>query len=302
MGYTHYWTQIRDLTPAEWAVVQIDVAAILVAAEDRGIALAGGDGAYESAPEFHADFFKFNGVGCHAHEPMGIHRVRSAVADTQTHGQQDSGMCKTHRRPYDLAVTACLCYLSQVSESHDVTSNGHGEDFFDGLALARQALPHRQHRLDIPHGVMQKDRWCGPWIYNYQTSGFKVRFCVDGRAYVMRVGEAGQQAANTYVFPTHRALAEFLDAHKSAAFKKGGRMKWGGSYEAIEPDIWNATGSFDTTRHARIAAAQAKALRTLFPVPLANQGQPPSFVRPNEYPPPAEGYAHYVKDLLQASA
>jgi hypothetical protein len=57
---------------------------------------------------------------------------------------------KTARRPYDLAVTAALCYLSTVPDpaAFTVSSDGHGKDFLDGLAETRRALPHYANILD----------------------------------------------------------------------------------------------------------------------------------------------------------
>jgi len=74
----------------------------------------------------------------------------------------------------------------------------------------------------------------------------------------------------------------------------------------VEPNIYNAYGSFDAARHKRIATAQAFALAPLFDSrytpDVANHLQkPPAYVRPGEMPEPAT--RHYSFDeLLKALA
>jgi hypothetical protein len=69
----------------------------------------------------------------------------------------------------------------------------------------------------------------------------------------------------------------------------------------VEPNIWNAYGSFDAARHKRIATAQAFALAPLFePGTLITQ-RPPLFVRPGEMPEPE--IRHYsFSELIKALA
>ena len=302
MGYTHYWTQNRDFTIEEWVDIRADIEAILQFAEhERGIPLANGLGAGGTRPEINYDRIWFNGLEEGRHETMCIDRVREPLDSGQSKDELGGALCKTARKPYDQVVTACLCYLSSVTETHSVTSNGHGYNFLSGLELARQALPRYANVLDIPRGVMEDDRWCGPWIRAQQKSGFRVRFCVDGRGYVFRVANKDVERENAYVFPTHRSLGEFLQKNKIATFKKGGRTDWG-SYGAVEPDIWDPSGCFDGARNTRIAKAQAEVLRALFPAPPENQGRPPLFVRPNEFPAPEDGYAYRLSDLLEISS
>jgi len=299
MGYTHYWTQKRDWTPAEWLEVRAEIEAILKFAEhDRGIPLGDGAGDGGTSPEIGDNAIWFNGLGEDAHETMGINRVRPKLDSGQPKNEYGADLCKTARKPYDQVVTACLCYLSSVTESHCVSSDGVGSDFLAGLELARQALPRYANVLDLPLGIMEDDRWCHPWV-SCKGSGFDVRFCVDGRGYVMRVGK-GLEEEIAYAFPTHKALGEFLETHKTATFKTGGKSVFG-SYGVVEPNIWKASGSFDEAREKRIARAQAKVLKTLFPIPPEHQGRPPLFVRPNEFPPPANGYAYSLGDLLNIS-
>lgn len=290
MGYTHYWTQKRSFTADEWTEVSADIGRIVSYAQTHtGIALANGMGDGGTSPEFDAKSIRFNGLGDDSHETFVVYRMRCREWEGGTLG---GSFTKTARKPYDPVVTACLCYLSSVAETHSVSSDGKGADFLAGLAVARVALPEKANVLDIPMDVMRDDRWTGPWISGHKDCGFHARFCVDGFGYVER-GDGKEW----YRFESHKALAEFLDANKYARFPRGGSTGWGG-YPAHEPAIWNATGSFDKARHDRIARAQAKVLRTLFPADAAHAFPPPAYARPNEIPSREEAPFCYSLDEL----
>lgn len=295
MGYTHYWTMTRDLTVDEWTEVQQDIGDILTYIENvSGVPLGNGEGKRRSRPTMDAAGFMFNGIGDDAHETFGITRKRIKQWEGGTLG---GDFCKTARKPYDIAVTACLCYLDSCLEPRgfDVSSDGHGRNFMDGLEAARQALPRKANVLDIPLGIRQDDRWTGPWVNGSYDSGYEVRFCVDGHGYVMR-GEG-----EWYRFDTHSDLGRFLDVNKVAIFQRGGRSSFG-DYGRQEPNIWNASGSFDKARHERIAKAQGKVLAKLFPVDADHAFPPPAFVRPGDLPRPEEaGTFHYsLADLINS--
>jgi hypothetical protein len=143
-----------------------------------------------------------------------------------------------------------------------------------------------------------------PWVNCYESSGFDVKFCVDGKGYVehLKTGE-------WYCFETHLALAQFLDRTKEVKFPRRHKVRFGAYVDDVgnvEPNIWNAYGSFDAARHARIAHAQAFALAPLFGTndavhTAAGTQKPPAYVRPGEMPEPAT--RHYSFDeLLKALA
>jgi hypothetical protein len=287
MGYTHYWNQARDFTRAEWADVRADLAAILKHAQhEHGIALGNGAGDGGSSPEVSDDKVWFNGIGDDAHETMCINRVRPAKESWQS--KRGNDFCKTARKPYDVAVVAVLCYLSTItrrddpatgepivgSEAFTVSSDGDGAEFLDGLELARRALPSKANMLDIPMDVMRADRWCMPWVNVKDRTKYQVHFCVDGRGYVLRGKES-------YCFETHKALAQFLERTKRATYSKRHVVRWNDRVledcGREEPNIWNAYGSFDPERHARIGRAQSRVLATLFPVDPSCARQPPLY-------------------------
>lgn len=296
MGYTHYWTQTRNLTRDEFVEIAKDIGDILKYAQhEAGIPLGNMMGDPGSSPEFGTDSFGFNGVGDDSHETFRIARVREKAWEG---GILGGDFTKTARKPYDDVVTACLCYLDSCLEKRAfrVSSDGDGRDFLTGLDLARKALPRKANILDIPRGVMEDDRWTAPWVDRGNNTGFSVKFCVNGKGYVFKLG----RTVETYCFESHLALAAFLDAHKQAVFPRGGHTGFG-RYDRIETNIWSATGCFDQARHDRLAKAQAKVLRTLFPVPPEHAEPPPAYVRPMEFPDPHEAgtFCYYLDDVLK---
>lgn len=294
MGYTHYWNQKRAFTVDEWRDMSADLTEILSYVENMlGVPLADGNGEAGTRPAFTADSILFNGIGDDAHETFIVNRKR---VKTWSGASLGNDFCKTAEKPYDVAVTACLCYLSSVTETHTVSSNGKGHDFVNGLNAARMALPGKANVLDIPRGVMEQDRWTGPWVSD-STSAYEINFCVDGRGYVQK-----RSTKEWCCFKSHEELGRFLDANKHATFRSGGLANSRfGSYGRDEPNLWHAAGSFDQARHDRIARAQNKVLCTLFPVDTAHVGNPPAFVRPNDMMAAADAPFHYsLDDLLRS--
>lgn len=279
MGYTHYWTQKRSFTDDEWVEMTSDIQDILSYVENAmGIPLANARGDGGTRPEFSATRIAFNGLIDDSHETFSIERKRSRLYPDATLG---ADFCETARKPYDTAVTACLCYLSSVTGTHVVTSDGEGGDFVVGLDAARKAVPRKANILDIPIGIMQADRWTGPWVH-MSTPSYEVYFCVDGKGYIRQC-----KTDSWYCFPTHVSLGEFLHRNRQATFRTGGTTSFGG-YGRIEPDIWNASGSFDQARNKRLGRVQAKMLAKLFPADPEHDHRPPAFVRPGDYVRPED--------------
>lgn len=309
MGYTHYWTQKRNFTVAQWQIVRADIAAILDYGQNMsGVPLANGMGDGGSTPEISDDMISFNGLGDDSHETFFIERkIRKPDYAGRTKGWD---FCKTAQKPYDPVVTACLCYLSTVtrkedpashepiigSEVYSVSSDGDGSDWLDGLDLARKALPRYANMLDLPMALMESDRWCAPWV-DCKPSAYEVRFCIDGKGYILRT-----KTRESYCFESHMALAQFLERTKRVRFARGGGTSWG-TYSATEENIWNATGSFDKARHARIERAQKDVLSRLFPVDAACAQQPPAYVRPGEMPDNAgREFCYSLSDILNLAS
>jgi len=301
MGYTHYWTQTRDFTQEEWSQIREDFEALLKDVQHvQGIPLADGGREPGTSPEFTDGFIAFNGVGNDSHETFTLHRKRLPKEKWQSSRGND--FCKTARKPYDLAVTAALCYLTTVPDpaAFSASSDGHGRNFLEGLAEARRALPRYANILDIPMDILRSDRWCPPWVSCYESSGFDIEFCVDGKGYVERI-----KTGEWYCFGTHIALAQFLNKTKRATFRRRLKVHFGVHVDDVgnvEENIWNPMGSFDKERHARIAQQQAFHLAALFETRDATTSQkPPAYVRPCDMPEPAT-LAYYFSDLLEELA
>jgi hypothetical protein len=277
MGYTHYWTQTRDFTREEWSQFREDMETLLNDVQHaQGIPLGNGAGEPGTSPEISGKKIWFNGVGDDSHETFCLNRVRPPKEPWQRFRGGD--FCKTARKPYDLAVTAALCYIATVPDpaAFSVSSDGHGRDFVDGLAEARRALPRYANVLDIPRGILESDRWIGPWT-SHHTDLYRFLFCVDGKAYVIRLKDGA-----SYCFPTRREAAEFGVSHN---------------------EILNATGYFDDRRRRSLKRQQEALFRRL----VENAGmfgglqRPPAYVRPGEMPEP-EVRGYYFEELLKALA
>lgn len=265
MGYTHYWSLKSTMSAEQFSEIAADLKTIVhFAQNERGMQLADAMGEAGKSPEFFPSYIGFNGVGQDSHESF-------VIRFNDFGGDYGSDFCKTARKPYDLAVTACLCYLTTATEFYTASSDGSGLDWLAGLELAQAALHRLANRLDLPMGVMADDRWIGPWV-SLKTDKFAADFCRDGFAYVTTPG------GESYRFPNHDAMKQWFDNTKCAVFSKGGKTQWG-DYGKIEPNIWSAYGSFDKARIARIANAQIKELSRLFPAPAENAIQPPAYIR-----------------------
>jgi hypothetical protein len=304
LGYTHYWQMLRNATLAEWAIIQKDVGEILAHVEARAeVKLANGMGDRGSKPEIDRDSIRFNGSGDEAYETFAVDRKRNA---------DSSWFCKTAREPYDIAVTAVLCYLStfhlmgEIDEVRKplvrVTSDGEGEDFLAGLDIAKIALPHLGNVLDLPMGVMEEDRWCGPWMEDRYCKSYEFRFCIDGHAYVRR-----HHDNMVFRFHTHEAAARWAAQFHERQIRV--ESSWMGvSYEGGHgKSLFEPSGSFNKTRTARWAASSRPPSCTCsfrpaagLPATFGELGhEPPAYVRPGQILAERPTNAYYLRDLLK---
>lgn len=127
MGFSHYYTQKRNLTPKEMKGLALFADA---AALRSGTPLAGPEGEPGTAPIFTAALVSFNGVGDDAHETFEIDPKGSGFQFT-----------KTARKPYDIVVVACLAYLDTLGNAFAISSDGDLDDWAAGIELARRVRP-----------------------------------------------------------------------------------------------------------------------------------------------------------------
>jgi len=171
MGYTHYWTHKRRFTKAEWLDVKTDIAEIVAHAELDGVRIGsfGGEAA-ATVPTVDVwggqEVIGFNGYGDEACETFAIYQNRRPLEEWEKNGTIGSDFCKTRQDPYDIAVTACLCYLeSAYPEKFNVDSDGSAADWDAGLDLARRALPKLDNVLRMPRLLEWNDRF--KRVYHY---------------------------------------------------------------------------------------------------------------------------------------
>lgn len=143
MGYTHYWKGYPGFGADSWGELARGVAEVYRLCAERGIALCYEYDEPKRMPYISLREINFNGPGEQGHETFCL--------DRDWDGSWNC--CKTARKPYDIAVTAILAYLSAMYYDYDlsVTSDGGPEDWAAGVALANEAWPHVQ--IKVPPGV-----------------------------------------------------------------------------------------------------------------------------------------------------
>jgi hypothetical protein len=159
MGYTHYFTQKRRFTNAEWQAVKTDVARIIESAESLQVRFDGVQLPNVAKVEA-GEVISFNGVGDDAHEDFWLAQERPARQSWQDAGTHGFQFCKTARKPYDIAVAAVVLYLGSVYPGTIKTaSDGTLQDLQPGLDLARRALPHLADAIQMPESVVWDSRF-----------------------------------------------------------------------------------------------------------------------------------------------
>lgn len=160
MGYSHYWTHRRRFTNAEWTEITSDMLKIICAS---GVPV-------EEDP-FSAGTMLLNGVGADGYETFRVIQNRPLE-----YNERGWDFCKTAQKPYDVIVTAILCYLESHWPKHfSVGSDGDVDDWAPGLALARKALPEKGNILDIPFEVRWESQWVGGGVYGKDYSVLRHR-------------------------------------------------------------------------------------------------------------------------------
>lgn len=152
MGYTHYWTQKRDVTAVTWALICADVRK-LIENMPATTDVAGGNyktdllqiGAEFDSNEpavVDADEIRFNGLGDLGHETFAMTRKRPPARPGET--TRGFEFCKTDRKPYDLVVCAVLLVVEQRS-GHAFRfgapdDDGDADDWAPAIAWASDVL------------------------------------------------------------------------------------------------------------------------------------------------------------------
>jgi len=154
MGYTHYFPRRPTLPKRnfeDWA------ADALLIVESCGFPIFGPEGT--NGPEINVNRVAFNGEASldEDHEAFWIDRVYVPNCWDEKKKGRYFDFCKTDRKPYDLAVTACLIRMThhQLDRACTVSSDGNSNDWAPGLALVVRlfgdgALPRDVRRVPAP--------------------------------------------------------------------------------------------------------------------------------------------------------
>ena len=123
MGYTHYFTIIKQPTFEQWAPIRKAMQEVFAL---RIGSLVRFESDSPEPPLANDTLIRFNGIREAGHETFFLSR-------------EDEGFqfCKTACKPYDSLVTACLTLVGHFApDCYDIGSDGDPEDWEEGLKLA----------------------------------------------------------------------------------------------------------------------------------------------------------------------
>jgi hypothetical protein len=140
VGYTHHWRRPGRLPARKFRAAAEDCRKVVetLCRERRFRVQRESDGT--TPPVFDRDAVRFNGEGDLGHETFHVPRVYTPPDWQREHYRKGpwGDFCKTARKPYDLAVCACLIVLRHhLGGKFGVSSDG-GDDE-EGWAAARAA-------------------------------------------------------------------------------------------------------------------------------------------------------------------
>jgi hypothetical protein len=141
MGYTHYWKTKKRPTSKQWAQIQAAVEKLFALKEVKPLIRYESD--KYSPPIVNAEFIRFNGRGEKGHETFYFSRDKT-----------DFEFCKTEGKPYDIAVTACLCLAEHFApDCYTVKSDGYKHEWLEGQILASRVTGER---VEVPKEVEEE--------------------------------------------------------------------------------------------------------------------------------------------------
>ena len=140
MGYTHYWDRKSKLNSDKFEKFTEQVSHILSLIDKEGsiggvwyegkeVKIANWKGEKDTEACINTASVSFNGEGDNSHESFSIDNSSDDVMN-------GFSFCKTARKPYDIAVTACLIAFKKCFEyAVKISSDGDYKEWECGLKL-----------------------------------------------------------------------------------------------------------------------------------------------------------------------
>lgn len=156
MGYTHYFSQLRDVTHEEWGRIRT-LTDTLIRKLPPGVRIDDQDG---GPPLVNQECIWFNGIEDEGCETFELTRVKRPLRDYElqelkaatpsTRRQLEAAgafnFCKTRREPYDLVVCAVLAiatYVTRRDPAWRISSDGEPDEWQPALDWATKTLGFR---------------------------------------------------------------------------------------------------------------------------------------------------------------
>lgn len=148
MGYTHYFTAVRDITEEEWDKIVYATWKLYDNLPD-GVEVFGVDGNHDphkEVPIVDTETIHFNGNPAkdEDHEDFLLYKKGFSQAQ-QIHpgdGHPLFNFCKTAEKPYDLLVCSVLTVVNYYAPgAYEIKSDGDVVDWLPALEFVRQTIP-----------------------------------------------------------------------------------------------------------------------------------------------------------------
>ena len=142
--YTHYWYSKTHLDPDIFNRFAADVKKVL---KEIGVPLARECDDPDTDPVINEQEVRFNGIGDDGHETFLF--TRDTCKQDYTDGDKAFTFCGTARKPYDIAVTACLVLARyHFGNSVRVSSDGCSADWEQAIELVNKTFGYPMQAVD----------------------------------------------------------------------------------------------------------------------------------------------------------
>ena len=138
MGYTHYWDRPKSINKRDMEQIVGDF--LKVSLEFNGKFLLGGGAGNGGNPTLTVDEVNFNGINDYSHENFYFTRMKAG----------EFLLCKTARKPYDLAVTCFLLIAKKHLKNRiHISTDGDTEDWQPAIDVCSHMLGYEYKKFEI---------------------------------------------------------------------------------------------------------------------------------------------------------